>query len=236
MLLCFVCCFYYRHDITEILLKEALNTITLTPSALLLLFLYLFFVLSFLLECIFLLFILLSFVVFCRWFCLFVCFCLYFIFALNWLVYILIVHELITNYWLVYILIVHELITNYWLVYILIVHELITNYWLVYILIVHELICLFFLIEPVCDFDSNCFLDYGNQLLLSSNDTTTMCDICSSLPNATELSSGSITLLCHFRYIPFSYSHNKQCHIIIGLSRFSRHLRNEIQLILFSTT
>ena len=206
MLLCFVCCFYYRHDITEILLKEALNTITLTPSALLLLFLYLFFVLSFLLECIFLLFILLSFVVFCRWFCLFVCFCLYFIFALNWLVYILIVHELITNYWLVYIL------------------------------IVHELICLFFLIEPVCDFDSNCFLDYGNQLLLSSNDTTTMCDICSSLPNATELSSGNITLLCHFRYIPFSYSHNKQCHIIIGLSRFSRHLRNEIQLILFSTT
>jgi energy-coupling factor transporter transmembrane protein EcfT len=191
MLLCFVCCFYYRHDITEILLKEALNTITLTPSALLLLFLYLFFVLSFLLECIFLLFILLSFVVFCRWFCLFVCFCLYFIFALNWLVYIL---------------------------------------------IVHELICLFFLIEPVCDFDSNCFLDYGNQLLLSSNDTTTMCDICSSLPNATELSSGNITLLCHFRYIPFSYSHNKQCHIIIGLSRFSRHLRNEIQLILFSTT
>jgi hypothetical protein len=191
ILLCFVCCFYYRHDITEILLKEALNTITLTPSALLLLFLYLFFVLSFLLECIFLLFILLSFVVFCRWFCLFVCFCLYFIFALNWLVYIL---------------------------------------------IVHELICLFFLIEPVCDFDSNCFLDYGNQLLLSSNDTTTMCDICSSLPNATELSSGNITLLCHFRYIPFSYSHNKQCHIIIGLSRFSRHLRNEIQLILFSTT
>ena len=190
-MLCFVCCFYYRHDITEILLKEALNTITLTPSALLLLFLYLFFVLSFLLECIFLLFILLSFVVFCCWFCLFVCFCLYFIFALNWLVYIL---------------------------------------------IVHELICLFFLIEPVCDFDSNCFLDYGNQLLLSSNDTTTMCDICSSLPNATELSSGNITLLCHFRYIPFSYSHNKQCHIIIGLSRFSRHLRNEIQLILFSTT
>ena len=221
MLLCFVCCFYYRHDITEILLKEALNTITLTPSALLLLFLYLFFVLSFLLECIFLLFILLSLFVFCCWFCLFVCFCLYFIFALNWLVYILIVHERITNYWLVYILIVHELITNYWLVY---------------ILIVHELICLFFLIEPVCDFDSNCFLDYGNQLLLSSNDTTTMCDICSSLPNATELSSGNITLLCHFRYIPFSYSHNKQCHIIIGLSRFSRHLRNEIQLILFSTT
>lgn len=113
-----------------------------------------------------------------------------------------------------------------WLVYILIVHELITNYWLGY--------C--FLIEPVCDFDSNCFLDYGNQLLLSSNDTTTMCDICSSLPNATELSSGNIMLLRHCRYIPFSYSHNKQCHIIIGLSRFSRHLRNEIQLILFSTT